>query len=567
MTAVDLSLDPDYEPGATREARLMWRRLEYLRCQHSAAYYINRWVYCKDMNAGDAAPLVKMTLYDCQEDLLVRVFQHKHTLVVKTRRLGFTTVMCAVADWGCRFHPNYRVVLLNESKDRAIELMIMQIRDELNPMLPEWLRDAPSGIINRGDLIRYGTASTIAPAALGNGSPGRGDTVNLVVADEWATYKNPGIVFSSISPAVEGAGRRMVMGSTGVETDTSLEELWKEAPDKGIHRVFYGYFSRPDRTEDDYQRELKKYGSLAMAINYPKTVDEAFKRSSRRVFDQARLHELANNCVPPVAALGWNDKTDRFELCDDDNRLDAVLQVWEWPQPHADYGCGADVAHGVEHGHYAAAMVLKVVPGEAAKVVAVLRLRAAPGTYGVMLDVLGRLYNVAVVAPETLGGGQATLSEMVRHTRYPRLFRHWIFDQVKQKRTERWGYNTNLKTKPEARDRLDRAIRDKMFDCRCAEAVNEMSRYMYVDKPDGKPTGETAGKPYDDLVDAAMIAMAVHHDMIVFPRRYPKVRAEKSLVAKMLSMEYWKELAEASRNVEPGMIGPSPAGEGYRHVS
>ena len=176
-----------------------------------------------------------------------------------------------------------------------------------------------------------------------------------------------------------------------------------------------------------------------------------------------------------------------------------------------------------------------------------------------MLDRLGRMYNLAVIAPETLGGGLATLEELRRHTRYQRLFRHFVFDHINQKWSERIGWGMNKSTKPAARDRLDRLIRDDLLDVRCAQTVKELGRYMHIDRADGKPSSETGGKP-DDCVDGLMIACTVRHEMLEFPRRFPRPRHRQS-GPKPWTIEWIKAQAARSRNPGLEMIGPSPAQE------
>ena len=570
--------DPNHEPGRSRSERLLWRRLEWERCQRSLPYYIERWVWCEDMDADpddpDANPLCRMELFDAQHEILTAMFTYKHLLLLKTRRLGFTTLMCAAADWLCRFRQMRRVVMVNASRDAAADLMLNRLRKQMDPMLPDWMKDI-SGIVNKANYeIKYSNGSSIVAAALGRGNPARGDTVHLIVADEWVTYEDPEQTFEVLSPAVEGRGRHMVMGTTSDRRNHSaLETLWKSADDKGIHKMFHGWASRPGRTAGDYEREFRKYGAQGMAIQYPRTVEEAFSRSSRKVFDQAKVAKLAGGCSPPLATWGWNpdepadapaDRRGRFEPATDDNGLKPVLEIWDWPEPLVDYAAGADVAHGVEHGHYAAAIVVRVAAGEPAAVVAVLRVRVSPGVYGLMLDRLGRMFNIAVVAPETFGGGMATLEVLTRITKYPRLFRHFVFDQAsRRQRSERIGFRTQADTKYPAVMKLDRVIRDGDFECRSAQVCKELARYEHVDDPSGKASTKTAGVP-DDCVDAGFIAVTARGDMLLHPRRYPKA-ATRLEPLKLFSREWWRKYAAAiNESSGSGMVGPSPAQTAYR---
>ncbi|HUS92166.1 MAG TPA: hypothetical protein VM695_09975 [Phycisphaerae bacterium] len=181
--------------------------------------------------------------------------------------------------------------------------------------------------------------------------------------------------------------------------------------------------------------------------------------------------------------------------------VEAVLHVYELPQPGVEYVVGADVAEGISPNpnntdpDWSVADVGRLDTWDQT---AELRIRCDPDVFGVLLDQIGRMYNNAKLAPEAHGLGVTVINTLVK-VGYPNLFYRASATGEPQA-----GWQTDLATKPQMLAAGKAAIRDKVGKIRSLPCLEQ---HMALEvHPNGK-VAVTAG--HDDHVSARSIRIKV----------------------------------------------------------
>lgn len=175
-------------------------------------------------------------------------------------------------------------------------------------------------------------------------------------------------------------------------------------------------------------------------------------------------------------------------------------------QKWGEYFIGADPCYGSFDGDFAAAQVISRRTKEQ---VAVFHGRIHPEPFADELALAGKYFNLAVIAPETEGGGIGTIARL--RTIYPKLYQRRSFDVVPgQDRSERQlGWSTNWKTKAELITKGSEMVMRGQVSIHHRKTYTEMKNYSFYS---GKgyndkfgPADEERGR--DDLVMSWCIAI------------------------------------------------------------
>ncbi len=260
-----------------------------------------------------------------------------------------------------------------------------------------------------------------------------------------------------------------------------------DAGGRGINNyltIFLPWWSRPGRTPEWYAAQLQEYDDPALVKQeYPSSVIEAFLVSGRVRFLQAWIEAQAANVRPGLPRELWPQQgghagqTGQPEGRHGGRPLREIdgLTIYALPQRGRRYVLGADVAEGLEHGDYSAAVLIDCETWEE---VACLRGHWESDEYAAHLWALARAY-----------GGE-------RGVEARRVYRG---------SDGRPGWVTNAQSKPYAVGLLAKALRDGLVKVRSAVALNAM--HIYRVGPNGA-TGAPAGY-FDDLVMAWCIALGI----------------------------------------------------------
>jgi hypothetical protein len=435
---------------------------EYLRCQADVAYFIDRYVQIRHATRG----IIPFRLWDWQIALLDIIEQEQAVIILKSRQLGVSELLVAYALWLVRFHPAKTTLFISKGEDDAKELLrrarlsYEHLPDYLQCGTSESVDNATIGEDNMGrfqivhhDRQRRPHPSLIRslPATVGAGRSASG---SLVVLDEWAHQQFAHEIWAAVQPVVSSGGK-LVGISTANGVGNTFHEVWQqaEAGQGSFRPVFLSWRRHPDRDDAWYAKTAADLVQpWRMHQEHPTTPSEAFIQSGRPVFPTPILsgHEERIRTEPrPTLSLPNTPPT-----------VAQGLTVWQAPVTGHTYLIGADVAEGLEHGDYDAAIVVDRQTGEE---VAELHGHWDVDVYAELLNWLGRTYQQATLAVERNNHGHAVLLALARLHHYPALYHH--AEPLEQGKTPqaRPGWPTTSTTKPLMIDALLVALRDSTY--------------------------------------------------------------------------------------------------------
>lgn len=506
---------------------LLLREKDWRRWADDPRTFIEECVVIRHPEHG----IMPFRLRPAQVQFLESIHNERHTLVLKSRQIGYSSVVAAYCLWMSLFQNDRYIIMLSIGEREAGKLLAKVIL--AYNRLPTWMQERVLRTDRGAAVFTLQNGSQIE--SLPSSHPARGEAASLIVVDEWAFFENPEDAWSSIEPAYQ-IGGRLVALSTANGWGNFFHEMWLRAT-TGRSRfkpMFQPYSAVPERDEEWWNAELEEHAGQEWIVyqEYPRNPDEAFIKSGDTVFDVDYLSSLPT--TPPFSR-GELNHAERLKSYGYRESPKGALRVWAFPQEGHHYGIGADVAEGLEHGDASCAHVIDVTTGV---VVAVYHARRDTTTFGEDLCKLGWWYNDALIGPEANGPGLAVI-KTIQHNGYRRLYRSRQMASVREKgsRQERYGWLTRSNTKFLMIEELRRSLHDKTTIVYDEETMVELKTYVR----DGK--GGMNGSPFDDRV----VSLAIANQMRkwVFAREYEKPKEDTEW-----TWEWWRDKIETEKEAQ-----------------
>lgn len=435
-------------------------------------------------------------------------------LIVKSRQLGFTTLEAIDILDDCLFTRNYNGLFIAQDLDTAKDIFSNKIELAWNQFALSALYKVNTDTA-RQIKFDFGdkTLSTFTVD-----SSGRSGTFNRLHISEFdlVCRKYPDkareILEGSI-PAIPLGGRvdieTTVKGSEGRFYDMVMSSMENSNPTPMDWKVHFYNWQWDDAElskikEDDisvfkvsvdyslfrdYQIQHKlndreityyyfKWISLSkdwasMKSEYPTTIWEAFEGSGNKMFD--------------------SDKLNKMELKVGERVGDWIY--YEKPIIGHNYRAGCDVAEGV--GQDSSTVVIWDFTPLKPKIVAeYANNKIAPDLFAYEIKNGCSLYGMAMAGVERNNHGHTTISKLKEI--YPERY---IYKDIKEK----YGWDTNLITKPKMMFDLNTAVNNELVDIPSLRIVNEMRRY---DKEDlSSARFDSQSTQHFDLIIASAIGL------------------------------------------------------------
>ena len=179
----------------------------------------------------------------------------------------------------------------------------------------------------------------------------------------------------------------------------------------------------------------------------------------------------------------------------------AGVKYWDSYQPHHRYAIGADTSEGIgKDANTFALWDFGTFPDDVARLTATyFNNRIPPDLFGHELVRVGREYGNCLIAPEANNTGHATIGAM---RGYPNIFTDVKTDSRSIKRTERFGWRTTRKSKPQMLFDFRKDYNDGKIKIYDANVLKEMRSYTTADLTDTQVSLVTR---HFDLLMAAVI--------------------------------------------------------------
>ena len=446
--------------------------------------------------------IMPFTMRPAQEKVARMWIEHRFTINLKARQVGFSTLLAVYVLWCAMFWPNRTILLISRGKDHAKQLLghsLLAFRQ-----LPRWMEAWIGKPRETQEVMEFQNGSELLsfPSA---SDPARGFTGWLCVVDELGQLPNSEQAWASIEPTADIGGQILMQGTARGEGNL-FHQLWTQA-EAGQGRFtanFTPWSAVPERTQEWFDQQCRDLPSWQRAQEYPETAEEAFLRSGRPVFDGSDL-PLTGLPTPIKGGLQHIVEGDEKRLgFVEGNDLDP-LAVYKFPQDEHRYAIGVDVAEGLEHGDFTAAHVVDTTDGEVA---AVWHGHIHPRDLASVVADLGAWYNRALVCVESNNHGLTTLT-WLQDSLYHPLYHDKSRGQSADPSTVRLGFRTSRQTKGYLIDEVGRVLRASEVKVNDEATIRELRAYQM----DGK--GGYSGRPHDDLVMSFALALEaarwVHH--------------------------------------------------------
>lgn len=514
--------------------------------------------------------VVTFKMRDAQRELFETAYPFE--IILKARQLGFSTYIDIYILDSCLFNANYKAGIQAQDLKKAGEIFNSKILFPYDH-LPGYIKSRKpvkqrSGGTNGGG-IKFGNDSQIRVDA-----SFRSGTLQFLHISELGKICAQGEqkakeVKTGSLPTVH-AGSKCFIESTAEGAAGFFYELSKKAqehkqgglplgprdfnfrfipwfthpkyktrvPSTGFKqsKYFKDYFSAVEKaTGVVLSEERRQWYMDTYSVNgedtkqeYPSTPQEAFLTSGRRVFDAIKCMAAEGRCTKPLLIYEVCPETGKMTDVRDEidntkvgeelvNGLMNYLLVWELPDEEDDYGIGADIAEGLEHGDRSSLDVLNSRGEQVAHWFGHLDT----DLFAKVIAHIGFFYNKAYVGPERNNHGHATLNTLREIYPISRIYTEEYHDRDDDREeTTRLGWLTTKASKPIVIGNLKEDLRHEVDGIRWIGTLTEMNTYVY----DSKGATNAMDGSYDDQVMSFAIAKEMVARMPRTPRKYDHKR-------------------------------------------
>lgn len=485
-------------------------------------------------------------LDDCEEQLRTR--GQIRSCVLKARQIGISTIIEGVSFALSMIHESFSTLIVSHESDSTENILAMNRRYWETYIFRDLASDEKYASASQ---LAWLNGSAIKVATAKNVGAGRSRTIHFLHASEVAFWSDPSTLMTGLRQSIPS------MGLTCIFLESTANGIgnyfWKQC-NRAMQGVgefkfhFYPWHEHPEYTAkfvpdsdrdkyhldvldeeeqtlrdkfgvDDARLIWRRYAITNLCEGdlhrfhqeYPTTPHEAFVSTGRNVFP---LQGLLDHYEPLVGKRG--------KLINVNGKVsftphpDGWLTLFSEPSDDKDWGIylgGGDPTHTTV-GDYACVQVLN---RRTLEQVAVYRRKIDPVNFGRDMQLVGRFFNTALLAPEKTGPGYATIGCLVADG-YENLYQTQKIDKLQGAAVDNYGWVTNQQTKHLAISHLLKAVTDGRVQyggqnygllIHDEQTFMEMRDYVVKEGGDGYENGD--GSDHDDTVMALGIAMTVHN--------------------------------------------------------
>lgn len=455
-------------------------------------------------------------------------------IVLKGRQVGISTATEALLFLWCFFFPGSNTLVMSQDREKSEGLFEMT---KLYWDMCPWHALFSTTRSSTRRLSWAETLSNFRVESAKTSDPGRGGTIQAVHMSEVAFWDNEGLASSLFNAIPNRHGTAIIIESTANGVGGYFYDEWMKAirGDSDFTPLFFPWFlhkeytvrrtslrdSQLTQTERTLQRNFGlSLGQLAwrrrkireengdedkFRQEYPCTWMEAFISTGSNVFPLEALTE----CYFPVGEEYRGQKVGmtRGNLVNNNGKIELSkdysgdLQVFKKPDPKGrmQYVIGCDPSR-TTYGDPACIQVLNRTTKEQ---VATWRGHLIEGDLAELITLLGYWYNNAIVNVEVQGGGAGVIA-LLKHLRYPYIWRWRRPDQPLHKIGQAFGWVTNTLTKPWMIGSMQHALNKRDILIHDPTTYLEMMSYTVLE---GGEIGPASSDGTDDTVMALMIAL------------------------------------------------------------
>ena len=277
------------------ETQFNWtpEMVEDLERARKSILHFSRFFYIVSLDEGKQP----IKLYPYQKRILKALVENRFNVVLASRQIGKTTILTIFALWMVCFHDDYRVLLIANKEQTAINIFKrIRLAYEMLPnfMKPGVIKYATTGLeLANGSSI--GISTTTSDAA-------RGESINCLLIDEAAFIPVEFMddFWESVFPVISSSKKSKVfMLSTPNGVGNLFYNTYTDAmADKnGWHPERVDWWEVPGRDEAWKETTARALGSVEA---FDQEYGNQFRAAGENIFDKDQLDELTNTAPEPV---------------------------------------------------------------------------------------------------------------------------------------------------------------------------------------------------------------------------------------------------------------------------
>lgn len=461
------------------------REEEIARCRLSFTYWFFTYWTIVGIARGDNGFLdtiqMKPERWTLQLECGDLIQSSRRVIILKARQIGWTTMVAAYVCWKTLFFENRRALVLSKrEKPEAVKFITLIKFGYMH--LPDWMKEATATITNdHVASIVWSHHSTISSGP-SKTDPGRGDTVNLLVMDEFPKFPDPEDAWTAATPNAS-AGQIVVLGNPDYDGSKFQSEYVaaKEAKTSYV-AIFVPWWAAEYRDANWLAAETAGWSDSDRNKEYPGDDITCWAKAGDPVFASTDIDQLrVKNPISMIEMSG------------------GVYSTWMPHDSQGKYLISADVASG-QSGDDWDHCVAHVFDIKRRQHVAKWKGQLPPEEYADVLASLGALWNYAELAPEANGRyGKAVIQSLRNRLRYGNiLLRAEEWTAGVDRPTQKFGFYTSDASKVIIIPSLMRNILNGNMQMLDPETISQMRKFRYL------PDGRMGGKPDDDVMAGAI---------------------------------------------------------------
>jgi hypothetical protein len=484
-------------------------------------------------------------------------------VVDKSRKMGATYEMVAIAEWYWLFRPGTNSLLISRVED-AVDSSgntgsLFWMLDYMREWLPAWMR--PPEKRNLLTLQRQDVPGTTVKGLSTTGKQARGLRGTFALIDEAAfidvlddlltglSQTVPTRIFVSTAKPGSVFSRKLVRSKSA----KVFRVPWWDHPEMGAGRYVKADPETSEQIISSPYRDL-----LVLNAEDPREVTQELDMDHAGegfvVFRDRPLtrHESTSACKPElVGDIRWvgtgiqdlSIRAGKVEEWGVEETPRGRLSLWTplehgRPDQLATYVMGCDISFGL-HGSNSVACIYAIETRE--QVGEYVTASQTPEEFARTVAMLGHWLGgsrgCAALAWEANGAAGQTFGNKIRDLRYPWVWFGVDKRAVKPKTEQTWGWWSNATSKPTILTELDAAIGADRFVPRCQALIDECRDYVWYNGGGCGPAtlrdeGGDAKATHGDRVIAA--AIAYHASLSVMRCNPPLRKIEPGTMAALL---------------------------------
>jgi hypothetical protein len=305
----------EYTPQMVRDLK---------KCAQNLLYFAENYFYIIDPDKGR----VVIQLYKYQKDALRMLRDNRYNILLTSRQLGKTTLLCIYALWVACFNQDQNILIVANKESTAIEIF-RRVRLAYE-QLPNWLKPGVQEYGKTSMTLDNGSRVGISTTT---GSAARGQSLNVLLLDELAFIDPPSIMedfWRSVWPTISRSKTsKVLIASTPNGTDNLFYQLYDGAikNQNDFSTMTIKWDAVPGRDEKWKQSQIKQIGSIEAFLQEYECV---FHHKGESSIDVETFERLKQYCSDPEIMLDGES-----------------YKIWKSAEEDHIYVAGVDVAEGV----------------------------------------------------------------------------------------------------------------------------------------------------------------------------------------------------------------------------